>query len=78
MECSRNRNIVINYQYENMDCDIHLFDTVSLEIEQERLSICEECPGNVNFFGKNNCLACECFISTITKSTKGKCPIGLW
>jgi hypothetical protein len=61
-----------------MDCNKYLFDIVPPEIEQKRLSICEECPGNVNFYGKNNCLACECFISTIVKSAKAKCPIGLW
>jgi hypothetical protein len=78
MGCSVKDNYVIKYPYEDKKCSNDLFDIVDKTTEENRIAICKQCPGNINLYGSNNCIACECFVATIVKSNKRKCPIGLW
>lgn len=48
---------------------------VEKDMQQERLSICAECPHIVN---NERCGKCGCFLQTKTKWATSSCPIGKW
>lgn len=48
----------------------------SLEISDNRLSICKECPELIKF--TTQCKKCGCFMAAKTKLENATCPLGKW
>jgi len=48
---------------------------VSLEVQQERLAICEACP---HYMVTHQCSKCGCHMPTKTHLFYAACPIGKW
>lgn len=51
-------------------------ERVSDEKQEERLSICKECPRYVKF--TSQCLECGCIMKLKTKLAAATCPLGKW
>lgn len=49
---------------------------VSPELQQERMSICQECPHL--YKPTTTCKKCGCFMSIKTWLPRQECPIGKW
>ena len=48
----------------------------SLELAEQRFSICQDCP---EFFKPSSqCKKCGCFMNSKTRLEMAKCPIGKW
>jgi hypothetical protein len=48
--------------------------TVSREVREQRLSICQMCPD----YDGTRCVRCGCFIAAKTWVPQQTCPIGKW
>lgn len=49
---------------------------VPIEIETERMSICEDCDRLIK--ATKNCKECGCFMTAKTKLPNAECPLGKW
>ena len=52
--------------------------TVSNQIAEHRISICNQCPEKVETLGIEKCNVCNCIIKLKTKLTHTNCPIDKW
>jgi hypothetical protein len=51
---------------------------VSIEIKNERLLICNECPHYFKEEFRSRCKECGCFLEQKTQFSEAECPIGKW
>ncbi len=52
--------------------------TVSNQIAEHRISICNQCSEKVEVLGVEKCNVCNCIIKLKTKLTHTNCPIDKW